>query len=154
MNDIKLHFAGLWAVVGEPSVENKVRTALHFFGNNYMVFLDFTKPNFLSQIMYHYVLADGELSMQLLDHESKEEQPIIPLRWRLLEKRLLRFEQADRKYSVWEPVTAEQLEREGFPQAALDSLRKAFLDAGSFYSTVPLVPDSSAFRASKKGQSN
>jgi hypothetical protein len=47
-------------------------------------------------------------------------------------------------------VTTEQLVGEGFPADALKSLRDAFVDGGSFYSSAPLVPEASAFAAMRR----
>jgi hypothetical protein len=144
-NEVTLHFGGLWAVVGEPADDRRLRTALHFFGQMYLVFLDFEKPNRIIQSMYHYVLGDGVMSMQQLHHESKEESPIVEVEWRLVNDGLLEFVE-NGKTSLWEPVSAEQLAEEGYPMQLFESLRRAFVDLGSFY-TDALAPHPSSFAA-------
>ncbi len=138
------HFCGLWVIAGEMKDENRLRSALHFFGDTMMVFLDFEKPNKVMQSMQHYVLGDGEMSIQELDHERQDEMPIFDIKWRFVDERYLEFYDGD-ETSRWEPTTAEQLVAEGYPVQVFDSLRSAFLDMGSNYTTACAVPDSSVF---------
>lgn len=147
--DITPHFGGLWAVFGEPPDDRKMRTALHFFGTMYLVFLDFEKPNRIEQSMYHYVLDEGEMSLQQLYGDETKDMPIIEVKWRLVEGGLLEFVEG-RKMSRWEAVTVEQLVKEGYPVQLFESLRRHFIDIGSFYTTEGLVPDSSVFAALRR----
>lgn len=143
------HFGGLWAVVGEPPDDRKMRTALHFFGTEYLVFLDFEKPNLIEQSMYHYVLDEGEMSLQQLWGDETKDMPIVEAQWRFIEGRLLEFVEGG-KMSRWEPVTVEDLVEEGYPMRLFESLRRQFTDIGSFYTIEGLVPDSSVFAAVRK----
>jgi hypothetical protein len=143
------YFGGLWTVYGEPPDERHLRTAMQFFGENYMVFLDFEKPNRIIQSMHHYVLDERTMTMQQLDAESKEELPIVEVKWRLLENGLLEFIEG-KKFSLWEAVSVDKLVSEGYPRQLFDSLRGAFLDLGSFYIDAGLVPDKSVFTAARK----
>jgi len=145
------HFGGLWAVYGEPPDERRLRTAMHFFGENYLFFLDLEKPNRIIQSMYQYVLDEHVMSLQQLDSESKEETPIIEVKWRFLKSGRLEFVEGG-KMSLWEAVTVDKLVEEGYPRQLFDSLRRTFTtELGSFYTTDGLVPDKSAFAALRSG---
>jgi hypothetical protein len=144
------YFGGLWAVVGEPPDERRMRTAMHFFGEEYVVFLDFEKPNRIEQAMCLYVLDEGEMSVQHLNGDETEDMPIIEVKWSLEDGRYLHFIEG-RKMSRWGPVTVEQLVDEGYPQIVFESLRNHFVETGSFYLTEALVPDASVFEALRKG---
>jgi hypothetical protein len=147
--EIKPHFGGLWAEVGYPLDDRRLRNALHFFGTMYLVFLGLKKPKRIEQAMYHYVLDDREMSMQQLWGDKTTDMPVVEIKWRFVDHRFLEFVDGKR-VSLWEPVTTERLVDEGYPMQLFESLRSHFVEIGSFYTTEALVPDASAFRALRR----
>jgi hypothetical protein len=143
------YFGGLWAVHGDPLDDRRLRTAIQFFGETQMVVLDFEKPNQIIHAAYAYTLEERTISMLEIDSESKEEKPIIEMKWRLHDNGLLEFAQGKR-VTLWEATTVDQLVSEGYPRRLFDSLRAAYLESGFFYLDGCLVPDRSVFAAAKK----
>lgn len=146
-----LHFGGLWALMAEPAPNQLARTAIHFFGENYLVFLDYEKPNNIAQGIFDYQLTADELRYQWLGGEKPENNPVITIKWRMVDERFLELTESSGHKSLWEPVLAEQLIEEGYPAIVFESLRSSFSDLGALYSVDALAPDPSAFEVLKKG---
>lgn len=143
------YIGGLWALYGEPLDERLLRTAIQFFGETQMVFLNFEKPNRIMHTTYAYTLEERTMTMLEIDSESKEEKPTIEVNWRFHDTGLLELA-AGKQVTLWEPATVDQLVSEGYPRQLFDSLRAAYLESGFSYLDACLVPDKSVFEAARK----
>lgn len=145
---VKLRFGGLWAPVRSKPNERPIRPALLFLGDTQVVRLDYRGPKKIMRDELLYMIEGDQLIMES-QQGDEDERPLIRVKWRLVDDRLLEFSE-NGITSLWEPVRAEELAREGYPIEIFESYRKAFLDVGSFYTIEGLAPHPSALEAIKK----
>lgn len=129
----KSHFGGLWAPIREQATTS-VRPAILFIGDCYFVRFHLDPADKYLWISSKTYVIEGDVVHYSSMQPEEEGDDIFKFKWKLLKNGCLEFNEKGRK-TIWEPVTLEEMAKDGYPKRAFEKYRKAYAREG-FSSTL------------------